>query len=993
MSWKGDLLKAGISSNGTDIEIFRGSLTVRDGLATGTEASPLTITTSTLGYALYTTSAAESGTQRSVIIDHTQTGASATILEALRVNIDSEVRTGSWANAIVGRINYGSLGDSAGGMAAAICGEMNLAAKDMNNLGGGYYAIDAELNIPTGCVLMTNNTSRPVAFLNFGAWGGAVGEFDDKGYIFRTDGLTAGSGHILSANSRTLRILVEGTAKYLYLSNSEDDLGTMVVDSISVVVASADAINISGTASDCGIEIDAGCADGIRIDGACSDNGIEIVGNCTDSALQTVTGSFGYGVKLGGTLGYGISIGDCSTMAISALSQTQQVMQINSGVTLSSADINVVEITADSAANADHEMRTLYVSAYPSTAAQATAGLIAGYFLADVANALNTDFMKAVLAYLDLSAASTMATGGAGVHGIVNVDAATTVSAGSVAALKAQVLGDSALTGSLYCIVVDADMDVDAGIDIDCASSKTMGIGVNMTANGAITTGIAMTGAGGMTTGISLGAAMADGILISGACSDNGIEISGDCTGAGILMSGTNGVDIELPNGATLDNNAAGELTFTEDAIILVGAGHGKVQIGGPTDWGAGATGTLIDGTGWDWVSSTVGHVDSGALATACAAAYHALTVTPASHSTGSSFFGTWTELYLQATQDFANANNCAAVWGQIEAGATVTTSDVSGCFTAAGYFNVIFGDTMTNHTNHVINGVRTQLEISTTDDTNNGRIAAFECLKKSGTLDWDYGLYIADAVTAINLGACTTGINIAANTVVPQFMTIGTSANPIHWDGVASNILIYTENTDTTPSSTTANKLILSAAQSGAVTSGRLENFRAVVTSYSTNNITADLRGVVGQMELGDGVTYQGSTTNDFAGCFAMIASIYSGGNVTCNSGNLGKLYPLGIFFGLETGTSLSGEDSYVYIYNYGKVCPNSVIKLYNMSTPEQPTYFFDMQNAVLGSSSGPVYTGSLDDSGDNNILCDGHIKILVGSTPYYIPIYDTLA
>jgi len=185
---------------------------------------------------------------------------------------------------------------------------------------------------------------------------------------------------------------------------------------------------------------------------------------------------------------------------------------------------------------------------------------------------------------------------------------------------------------------------------------------------------------------------------------------------------------------------------------------EGKMVFGGVTDWGTGATGTQITGDGYDWVSQTVGRVNTDINNTAAAAAYHALTVT-VSQANSNSFFGTWTELYLSNSVDLTGADNAAAVWGQVEAGTGVTLSD-TGCFTAGGYFNVKAGATLTLVTGHTLNGVRAQLEVAAISTTGTARTAAFECLKNGG-VDWDYGLYIADAAVGVEIGDSTTGINI----------------------------------------------------------------------------------------------------------------------------------------------------------------------------------------------------------------------------------------
>lgn len=195
------------------------------GLVMGTSGTPLTLITVVPEVSIYTTSAATTGTIRSVLINQTQTGAGSTILEAFRVNIDSEVRTGSWANAIVGRMDYGTTGDAAGGMAASICAEMNMPAKDHHVIGGDYHMLDLELNCPTN---FSHNTSGSygISFINIGLWGNAtaIGTYEDYGWLLRTDGFTAGAGNVLSATSQTFRVDIEGTNRYLMFSQYEDTL-------------------------------------------------------------------------------------------------------------------------------------------------------------------------------------------------------------------------------------------------------------------------------------------------------------------------------------------------------------------------------------------------------------------------------------------------------------------------------------------------------------------------------------------------------------------------------------------------------------------------------------------------------------------------------------------------------------------------------------------------------------------------------------------------
>jgi len=167
-----------------------------------------------------TTRATTSGTERSVKISQTHTGDGAAILEALRVNIASAVQTGSWANAIVGRIAYsGATGDAGGGLAAAMCSEVVLPA--ISSPAGSYFAHDLEFEAPTSYVANTGNGFN-VAYLRFGVYGNTVASFEDEAYFMHvaTD-FTDASGNMWYDN--TLRIQIETTDWFIPLSDAEGE--------------------------------------------------------------------------------------------------------------------------------------------------------------------------------------------------------------------------------------------------------------------------------------------------------------------------------------------------------------------------------------------------------------------------------------------------------------------------------------------------------------------------------------------------------------------------------------------------------------------------------------------------------------------------------------------------------------------------------------------------------------------------------------------------
>ena len=188
---------------------------------------------------------ATAGTVRSGEIVHT-VGVSdnSTIREALYVNIGSAYTTGTWTNAIVGRIEYtAGTGNANGGMAAAICSEMNLPGATQG--GGAYYSMDMELNCPTSFT-HAGSTALPVAFAKYGLWGNAtaVGSYEDNGHLWHMDGFTAGAGNIVSADVLTARVLVGTTVRYEVLSEIQNALHLGLTGSHNAIAASSPSIGV-----------------------------------------------------------------------------------------------------------------------------------------------------------------------------------------------------------------------------------------------------------------------------------------------------------------------------------------------------------------------------------------------------------------------------------------------------------------------------------------------------------------------------------------------------------------------------------------------------------------------------------------------------------------------------------------------------------------------------------------------------------------------------
>ncbi len=214
------------------------------------------------------TSAAITGTIRGGNIALTMTAAStANVVEALYVSITSNVKTGAWANAIVGKIDYSTSG-AAHGMAAAICAEMIPPNSSLAR--GSLYALDLEF----GCgASSTWGSAGPVAFFKMENWGTKT-HFSDNAFMFHLLGETSGTGNLLYNN--TIRVRVGTTSWYLPLSSAE---GTFTTAYPIVTTYATTAIDIGACVT--GIDITSPTT-GININGTVT-TGINLGGICTNA--------------------------------------------------------------------------------------------------------------------------------------------------------------------------------------------------------------------------------------------------------------------------------------------------------------------------------------------------------------------------------------------------------------------------------------------------------------------------------------------------------------------------------------------------------------------------------------------------------------------------------------------------------------------------------------------------------------------------------------
>ena len=170
---------------------------------------------------IHTTSALATGAIKSFELAQTHTGAStAHNIEVMKVQLTSDVKTGTWVNAIFGRVNY-TVNGWAYGSASAVCGEVSLAPGGSHSGQGTYAVFQAELDVPASAVGIGSECS----FFRASVWGDQKGLFDDNGFFFVLTGIATGSGHLwydkgsaLTGDiSEWLRVKTPGGTRYLAL--------------------------------------------------------------------------------------------------------------------------------------------------------------------------------------------------------------------------------------------------------------------------------------------------------------------------------------------------------------------------------------------------------------------------------------------------------------------------------------------------------------------------------------------------------------------------------------------------------------------------------------------------------------------------------------------------------------------------------------------------------------------------------------------------------
>uniref|UniRef100_A0A6M3JX97 Uncharacterized protein n=1 Tax=viral metagenome TaxID=1070528 RepID=A0A6M3JX97_9ZZZZ len=185
-------------------------------LVAGTSSNPLKKTHLDKAVQVYTTCASVNASTsfEPFLVYTTMTGA-AQVGGRARFFMTANVALGGWSNALKGEVTYGASGRTAG-LGSAICAEMTMSAGTSS---GTYAPLEIELNMGAAGV---TGTQTSLIYMSVNDAKATV--FDDNGFLFSLNGVTAGSGDLYDTTANaatgdeTLKICINGTAKYLLVA-------------------------------------------------------------------------------------------------------------------------------------------------------------------------------------------------------------------------------------------------------------------------------------------------------------------------------------------------------------------------------------------------------------------------------------------------------------------------------------------------------------------------------------------------------------------------------------------------------------------------------------------------------------------------------------------------------------------------------------------------------------------------------------------------------
>jgi len=188
-------------------------------LTIGVSATPIVSTYNVPVVSMYFTCAStNTGTSfQPVLINTIMTGAGQ-VGGRVRINMESNVALGAWANAFKASVDWKTSG-SVSGLGSVICAEMVMQGAAMHAAPGQYGVLELELVCPTSW-----SGNNVVSLIYAEASGATKANFDTYGYLFTLAGVSVASGKIFQANTagaatHALRCQIAGGTYYVMLTN------------------------------------------------------------------------------------------------------------------------------------------------------------------------------------------------------------------------------------------------------------------------------------------------------------------------------------------------------------------------------------------------------------------------------------------------------------------------------------------------------------------------------------------------------------------------------------------------------------------------------------------------------------------------------------------------------------------------------------------------------------------------------------------------------
>lgn len=217
-----DSIYVGATGPGQAGTLLSGSeLTALDGVTAGTASASKAIVTDSSNELSWAVSDSATDQVSPLTFALTATGAGASVDGAL-FSATTEAALGTYANAINGKLDFGTAGKVTG-LGGAICAELDLGPGTSS---GSYACFEGEMILPTSA-----STGTRTSFFSLNLSGANKAAFDTSGYLFDLNGVTAGSGKMFSTSGSIgnvdeitagLRVIIGGTAYRILMATDAD---------------------------------------------------------------------------------------------------------------------------------------------------------------------------------------------------------------------------------------------------------------------------------------------------------------------------------------------------------------------------------------------------------------------------------------------------------------------------------------------------------------------------------------------------------------------------------------------------------------------------------------------------------------------------------------------------------------------------------------------------------------------------------------------------